>query len=77
MNEGIAPSIYEVQIGWDATSPVMTVYAVTYTLEDALKGANNFITTYPWPATSPGIVAIRLLCIAEHVLISKRLFPEV
>lgn len=77
MNEGIVPSIYEVQVGWNPADPIMTVYAVTYTLEDALRDANEFIAMYPWPASSPEVVAIRLLCVAEHVVISKRLLPEV
>ena len=76
MNEGIMPAIYEVSIGWDAANLVTTVYAITYTLEDALKGANGFIAKYPWPAAAPEVIAIRMLCNAEHVVISNRLFPE-
>jgi hypothetical protein len=72
MDEGIKPSIYEVIVGWTAQSPVLIAFAIADTIDEALRGANRFVSMYPWPADAPDIVSIKLLHTPDNIIISNK-----
>lgn len=75
MDEGLIPSIYEIAIGFDTDKPVIRAYAIADTFDEALKGAKSFLDMNPWPAETPHVLSIKLLCNAEYIIVNRKYAP--
>ena len=72
MDEGLRLSIYEVTIGATQTHLGITVYVVADSIDDALRGINDFRDKYPWRDEKPDVNSIKLVHTPDYVIVSAK-----
>jgi hypothetical protein len=77
MNEnGVRLAIYEALIGGTQAHPSVAAYVVADSIDDALRGVNDFIDKYPWRDEKPNVYSVRLEHSADFVIFSSKYAPD-